>query len=229
MKIVVVTHYYSTHGGGIEIVAGILAERFAAAHDVVWVASDCDAAPATARASLRCEPMRAANGIERLTGLPFPIWGPLSLLRLWRAIRVADVVHLHDFAYFGNCAAFLFAALAGKPVLITQHVGFIPYRSAVLRTALRALHLTVGRLLLGRADRVVFISRVVRDYYARFVSYRREPLLVANGVDVGMFAPASAGGFERARALLGLDPERPVFLFVGRFVEKKGVHVLEAL
>src|SRR5262245_24356789 len=228
MKIVVVTHYYSTHGGGIEIVAGILAEQFAAAHDVVWVASDCDPTP-VASASVRAMPMRSANGVERLTGLPFPIWGPWSLVRLWREIRTADVVHLHDFAYLGNCAAFLFAAVRGTPILITQHVGFIPYRSAVLRAALRALHATVGRLILGRADRVVFISRVVRDYYARFVSYRREPLLVANGVDVRMFAPASAEDVARARAALGVDPERPVLLFVGRFVEKKGVHVLEAL
>jgi glycosyltransferase involved in cell wall biosynthesis len=229
MRIVVVTHYYSTHGGGIEIVAGILAEMFAAAHDVVWAASDCDAMPATIRASLRCVPMRSVNGVERLTGLPFPLWGPGSLVRLWREISDADVVHLHDFAYVGNGAAFLFATLRGKPILITQHVGFIPYRNAVLRAALRALHATVGRLILGRADRVVFISRVVRDYYARFVRYRREPLLVANGVDVRMFAPASAGDRERVRAAIGLDPQRPVCLFVGRFVEKKGVHILEAL
>jgi glycosyltransferase involved in cell wall biosynthesis len=229
MRILLVTHYYSTHGGGIEIVAGTLAAMFALTHDVVWAASDCDAVPASSHGSLRFVPMRAANGIERSTGLPFPIWGPRSLVRLWQETRDADLVHLHDVTYFGNWAAFVCAILHEKPIFITQHVGFIPYRSPILRVALRALHATVGRIMLGRADQVVFVSRVVRDYYARFVRFRNSPLVVANGVDVRTFAAAPAEVRGSARAALGLDPARPMLLFVGRFVEKKGLRILEDL
>jgi phosphatidylinositol alpha-1,6-mannosyltransferase len=228
MKILIVTHYYSTHRGGIEIVAGSLAIRLARTHDVVWMASDCDAVPDDG-GSLRCVPMRSTNLIERLSGLPFPLWGPGSLVRLWHAIRHADVIHLHDFAYFGNWAAFLFAKLRGKPVVITQHVGFIPYKSAILRLILRAMHATIGRLMLGRADRVVFISPIGRAYYERFVRFRRAPVVVNNGVDTETFAPAGPDGRRAARVALGLDPSRPILLFVGRFVEKKGLHILEQL
>ena len=229
MKILVVTHYYSTHRGGIEIVAGSLASRLARAHVVEWVASDCDPVPDDAGGSLRCMPMRSTNVIERLSGLPFPLWGPGSLFRLWQATRDADVVHLHDFAYLGNWAAFLFASLRGKPIVITQHVGFIPYKSPILRFVLKALHATIGRVMLGRADRVVFVSPVARAYYARFVRFRRTPLVISNGVDTDMFAAATPDDRQRARTALGLDPSRPVFLFVGRFVEKKGLHILEDL
>jgi phosphatidylinositol alpha-1,6-mannosyltransferase len=229
MRILVVTHYYSTHRGGIEIVAGTLAAMFSLRHDVVWAASDCDAEPATSGKSLRFVPMRAANVIERSTGLPFPIWGPRSLVRLWRETRDADLVHLHDVTYFGNWVAFAYAVLCGKPIFITQHVGFIPYRSPILRVALRALHATVGRIMFAHADQVVFVSSVVRDYYARFVRFRNSPLVVANGVDIRTFAAASAGSRERARAEIGLDQARPVLLFVGRFVEKKGLRILEDL
>src|SRR4051794_4952066 len=114
MTILVVTHYYSTHAGGIEIVAGSLAAQLGSSHDIVWVASDCDPAPAlTAR--VRLLPMRTINVVERLTGLPFPLWGPQSLVHLWRAVGLADVLHMHDIAYFGNWAAFVFARLRGVP------------------------------------------------------------------------------------------------------------------
>jgi glycosyltransferase involved in cell wall biosynthesis len=229
MRILVVTHYYSTHGGGIEIVAGALAAELRSAHELTWVASDCDPTPPGFGGMVRFVPMRSTNFIERLTGLPFPIWGPLSLFRLWRETRDADVVHLHDFSYLGNWAAFVFARIRGRPVCITQHVGFIPYRSAALRAILRGTHLTLGRFMLGRAGQTVFVSRIVREYFERIVRFRRLPLVIANGVDTSMFVPRSMADLPPLRAAIGVDLSRPVLLFVGRFVEKKGLHVLEAL
>ena len=171
--------------------------------------------------------MRANNSIERILGLPFPIWAPLSLVRLWREIAFADVVHIHDFAYFGSWAAFVFASARKKPVLVTQHVGFIPFRNPLARAALGVLHATVGRLILGHAQQVVFISPVVRKYYERFIDFRRPPVLVLNGVDGKLFANPSRTDRSSIRVALGIDPSRPVFLFVGRFVEKKGVGILK--
>jgi len=222
MKILVVTHYYSTHAGGIEIVAGSLAARLASNHDIVWAASDCDPAPALP-ARVQLLRMRTINVVERLTGLPFPLWGPRSLVQLWRAVGVADVLHMHDIAYFGNWAAFGFARLRGVPILITQHAGLIRYRSSLLQVMLRTLHKTVGRVLLKGANRVVFISPVVRDYFRRFVPFRREPEIVFNGVDTEMYVPPAAAARPSVRARFGLSPSGPVVLFVGRFVEAKGL------
>ena len=229
MKVLLVTHYYSSHAGGIEIVAGTLATLIAASHEVVWLASDCDSVPAGSGAAIRFVPMRSNNAIERITGLPFPIWGPRSLVRVWREMRDADVVHLHDVVYLGNWAAFLCAVLQGKPIVITQHVGFIPYRSRALRFLLRLVHATVGRAMLGAATQVVFVSRVVQEYYTGFVRFRRPPMLIANGVDTGTFVPAGRADRDLARASLLLPASGAVLLFVGRFVEKKGLHILEAL
>ncbi len=227
MKILVVTHFYSTHAGGIEIVAGRLVAEFSAVHHVAWAASDCNAAPAMS-SNVRVLPMRAFNGIEKLTGLPFPLWGPASLVRLWREVGEADVVHVHDVVYPGNWAAFLFAGLWRRPIVLTQHAGLIRYRRALLTFLLRILHRTIGRLLLARATQVVFISPVVREYYQGFVAFRRRPEIVYNGVDSDLYSPDSASR-EQAAARFGFEASRPVVLFVGRFVAAKGLQLIEEM
>jgi glycosyltransferase involved in cell wall biosynthesis len=206
MRILVVSHYYSTHGGGIEIVAGTVAAMLGSTNELVWAASDCDPVPDRMGGEIRFVPMRSANFVERITGLPFPIWGPLSFLRLWRETRDVDVVHLHDFSYLGNWAAFVYARLRAKPVCITQHVGFIPYRSAMLRLMLKAAHLTIGRLMLARAGQTVFVSRVVRDYFDMFVRFSKPPLVIANGV-VGRRVTPGADN-DRGRRVTTIDVVR---------------------
>jgi glycosyltransferase involved in cell wall biosynthesis len=228
MNILVVTHYYSTHAGGIEIVAGRLVSELAASHDLAWAASDCDAAPALP-SGVRLLAMRSFNGVEKVTGLPFPLWGIGSLVRLWRAVGAADVVHMHDVVYAGNWAAFVFARLRRRPIVLTQHAGLIQYRSAVLALMLRTMHRTVGRLLLRGANQVVFVSPVVREYYQGFVHFTRPPEIVYNGVDGDLYTAGTAADRAQARVQFGFDPSQPVVLFVGRFVEAKGLPLVERL
>lgn len=220
-RVTLVTHYYPAHRGGVERVAGQLAERLASSGtaEFEWHASDCDVAPAPVP-GVTTVPARSWNGIERLLGFPYPLWSAHALRRLIEACRTADVVHLHDCLYFPNIVAYVAARRAGRPVLVTQHIGHIPYGNPLLRGLQRIANGILGRWILGRADRVVFESATVQDYFTRFVRFRSPPALIANGVDTDRFAPADAAG-RRA--------ERPVLLFLGRFVEKKGLAVLHEL
>lgn len=230
MKVLVVTHYYASHGGGIEIIAeNLIRELCHLGIAVMWAASDVDEPPAET-ISLRTLPMSASNFAERRLGFPYPLWSPASLFRLVRAIDEADVVHLHDSLYFGNVWAFALAILKRKPVLVTQHIGDVPYHSRIRRALMKAANASVGRILLSRADLVVFYADQVRRFYEARLRFRATPLFVENGVDTAIFASESGVG-ERMhlRDTLRLDPERPIFLFVGRFVEKKGLVLLQSL
>jgi len=216
-RVTLVTHYYPAHRGGVERVAGQLAEHLAASGtaEFEWHASDCDAAPDAVR-GITPVPARSWNGIERLLGFPYPLWSLGALCRLWKACRSADLVHIHDCLYLPNVVAYV----AARRVLVTQHIGHVPYRNPLLRLALRIANGILGRWILGGADRVVFESATVQAYFTRFVRFRSPPVLIANGVDTGRFAPAAAAGRPAGR---------PVLLFLGRFVEKKGLSVLHQL
>jgi alpha-maltose-1-phosphate synthase len=226
MRLLTVTHFYETHGGGIERVAGQLNRQFAAlGHEVAWAASDGDPPPGPETASP--VPLACWNGIERLSGLPMPIPTPGALARLRRAVGESDALIVHDGLYATSVAALRAARRAGKPVLLVQHIAAIPFRSALLRGAMQIANRFVTVPMLRAADQVAFISETTAAAFAG-ARLKRPALIAFNGVDMEIFRPAAAGEKEEARADFGLG-DVPVALFVGRFVEKKGLIVLRAL
>lgn len=229
MRITLVTHYFPAHRGGIELVAAELAGHLAAAHraEIRWHASDCDEPPSIP--GVQALPAASWNALERRLGVPYPVWTPAALWRTCRDAGAADAVHLHDCLYLANVLTYAFARLARRPVLVTQHVGMIPYRSPVLRALLTLAYAVLGRLVLGGASRVVFVSDSVRSYFTSFVRFKAPPLLVANGVDTSVFRPLDDAQRAALRVRLGVNGEAPLLLFVGRFVEKKGLPLLQGL
>lgn len=228
--ILIATHYFSRHGGGIELVAGELAKAYANQLNlkVIWVASNCDPTP-PASENLQTLPIQSWNGIERSIGLPYPVWSPFSFPKLWAAVGQANVVHFHDFLYLGNILIFLLALARGKPMLITQHIGFVPYESTVLRGILSALNHTIGRIILRKCNQVVFVSNSVQQYFANIVTYERPPRLIANGLNTDLFRAPTSRERTLHRSQFDVLPEQMMFLFVGRFVEKKGLSILKEL
>lgn len=222
------THFFPSHGGGIEKVALALATELAGEQRaaIVWFASDCD--PGDVKiAGVDTIPVRSWNGIEERTGLPYPLWHPSAWPALWRAIRQAEVVHVHDYVYSGSLLAWMMAMAAGRPIVITQHVGHVSMRSGMASALLRLSNLSLGRLVLGTSAAAVFVSDVVRRQFFR--NRRKRVHVIANGVDLSVFRPGEPAGRQATRRSLGIDDDRPVLLFVGRFVTKKGLPLLQQL
>jgi glycosyltransferase involved in cell wall biosynthesis len=228
MRILLVTHYFPAHRGGLEKVAGEMARRLLAAGncEIAWFASDTDPAPDLP--GLRATPVRSWNGFERRFGVPVPLWSPRMIPRLWRAVGTSDVVHIHDTLYPGNILAASFAFMRGKPLVVTQHIGPVAYRNPLLRALVTAGNRLFAANILQRANQVVFISAAVYAYFDARVRWRHPPRLLPNGVDATLFTPPTPEARRAARASLGLSSQ-PLFLFVGRFVEKKGLPLLRDL
>jgi glycosyltransferase involved in cell wall biosynthesis/putative flippase GtrA len=220
LRVLQVSAFFPAHGGGIEVVAGQLARRLAASGvPVVWMAGGAESERPAGAPRLVVDRAGSVDFIERRLGLPAPIWNPAALRRLWRHLGACDVVHVHDYLYFSSLMAMLFAALRGRPVVLTQHIGDIAFESPVARAVLRTLNRTLGRLVLGRAAQVVFVGKPVMAHFEAFVRFRRPPMLLSNGVDHDLYRPAREAPARPADAPLEA-------LFVGRFVEKKGLALL---
>ncbi len=219
LRVLQVSAFFPSHGGGIEVVAGQLAERLPAAGVALhWMASGRDGEHPPASASgLTIEAVPAWDPLEGRLGLPMPLWGLRGLLRLWRAVGRADLVHVHDYLYQPSLLATAFARLRRRPCVITQHIGEIPFRSPRLRALLETLNRRLGSRVLAGAAQAVFVGAPVMQYFAQRARFIRPPRLVPNGVDLQRFCPPAA-------ALPRSGPLQ--LLFVGRFVEKKGLPLL---
>lgn len=227
MRILTVTHYFSTHGGGIEIVAGHLCAQWRAmGHEVVWAASDAD--PASVLEGIETVPLRSFNFVERATGLPMPILSFPAMCRLWRLVRTSDVVVMHDALYLSSIVALLAARHGRRPAILVQHIAEIAFANVLLRGAMKLANAMVTRPLLRAAGRVVFISATTRDFYAG-VTTKAPPVLVFNGVDGGIFHYSRSTSHSSARAMFGISESARLCMFAGRFVQKKGLLILREL
>ena len=109
-RLLMVSHYFDAHRGGVEIVAARLAQELGGAFDLRWLATGDASSPSAAR----CEQLAATNILERVAALPYPLLAPSALRRIFRAARKSDIILVHDAIYMTSVAAFVAArAYAG--------------------------------------------------------------------------------------------------------------------
>ncbi|MCP5368083.1 MAG: glycosyltransferase [Hyphomicrobiales bacterium] len=129
-----------------------------------------------------------------------------------------DCVHSHWALPQGFVQSTLAGRAGAPPYVVTMHGGDI-YTTGTL-----AKSLLVRRALRGAAA-VTVVSAALKAHLMegplRGV-LDREPAVIPMGCDLGAFARHGPGGGPPA----GLDPARPLILFVGRLAEKKGLPVL---
>jgi glycosyltransferase involved in cell wall biosynthesis len=148
-----------------------------------------------------------------------PLPHPSAVLRLSTEVQQSDAVIVHDCLYVTSILAVLLAKWHRKQVTVIQHIAAIPFSSAALRTLMVLANKLVTRPLLRIADHRVFISETVRQQLTSASSPLRGELLF-NGVDTTVFhPPADARQDNRPRQVL----------FVGRYVEKKGLTIIREL
>lgn len=228
-EIVVVTHFFESHGGGIERVASSLVEHYLKeGHAVAWFASDTDMPPEP-RENLSLHPIRSSNVIERLTHLPFPIWTPLAIPALWKAIGKAQAVHVHEHFYLGSVLAIVIGKTRGRRVVITQHIGEMAIRSRLLARVCAAGSRLLARAVMPLANHVAFVSATVMRFFGGSSAPDTDRTILFNGLNTDVFEPAHQSQIDQFRARLSIPADRKVALFAGRYVRKKGMPFLKQL
>jgi len=226
MRILLVTHYSLPHVGGIEVLLDTMSRAFTErGHQVAAVSSGLPARETVGDVELFRVP--AVNVLERWLDVPYPIFAPSLVSLLRREIQRADVVHVHGVLYAGSLCSLYWSSLLRKPLVVTEHVGFVPYRSRFLNSVQKMALWTTAQMFLRRADAVVTYNSSVRSWMHTMTPYPERLRFVPNGIDTKIFRPAESAEEKRAARLqFGIKADGPIALFVGRFVEKKGLDTL---
>lgn len=148
---------------------------------------------------------------------------PRALARLSRAVKDADLVHIHGLWTVPTTLAARFARLFGRPYLLTPH-GMLDRWSLQRSARRKRLYAAVAeRATLSHARALHFFNEEEATE-ARDFGPLPPHFLLPNGVDLAAFAalPARAKMEQRWPQTRG----RTVALFLGRIHEKKGFDVL---
>ncbi|GAA4328767.1 glycogen synthase [Klenkia terrae] len=152
---------------------------------------------------------------------------PRAVAALARATAGADLVHSHT--WYANHAGQLASLVHGIPHVVTAHSlePRRPWKADQLGGGYR-LSSWVERTAYLAADAVIAVSNGMRtdvlDAYPELDPDK--VLVVGNGVDAEAYRPVHDDDVVRS---VGVDPDRPYALFVGRITRQKGlVHLLAA-
>lgn len=229
MNILYVSHYYPPHVGGLEVVAKRQAESsLKHGNTVTVVTSATDGQPRgrTNENGVIVHRGGAFNIFDRRFGIPFPIPGLGFAVRLSREVHRADIVHLHDVFYFPSWIAAVMATICRKPIILTQHVGMVEHNNRAVMFIQKCVYRTIGRFIFARARTIIVYNTNVRSFLLAHGVPCTKIVELRNGIDLSLFKRSSG---ETRSAILdsyGVPSDKPIILFVGRFVPKKGFDVL---
>jgi 1,2-diacylglycerol 3-alpha-glucosyltransferase len=171
--------------------------------------------------------------VSRVRSLPIPLYpqyrwplNPFALLRQWRGIGDADVLHLHTPGGIGS-AGFLASRRFGLPLVGTFHTNLGEMQESVPARLLVPTFFRIAtwynRGAYWRCDVATAPSVAARNALVAGARkpFRRPVEVVPNGVDVDRFRPGIVVPDWRARC--GFSPD-PLVTFLGRLTVDKGIH-----
>ena len=143
------------------------------------------------------------------------------------AVEAPDVVHCHT--WYSHLAGCLARPLTGAKLVLTTH-SLEPHRPWKVEQLGTAYHATawIERTAYENADGVIAVSKAMKDDVQALYGVAPERVrVIHNGIDPDEYRPVASA--ERIRGL-GVNPDVPMVLFVGRITRQKGIlHLVRAI
>lgn len=145
-------------------------------------------------------------------------------LRMAQDVQGADLVHSHT--WYANGAGHIAKLLHGVPHVVTAHSlePLRPWKAEQLGGGYRVSS-WIEKTAFEAADAVIAVSDGMRRDILRSYPALDESRVhvVYNGIDLDRWKPTRDDDVVRA---LGIDPDRPAVVFVGRITRQKGLPYL---
>jgi len=143
------------------------------------------------------------------------------------AVEAPDIVHCHTwYAHLAGCLA---RPLTGAKLVLTTH-SLEPHRPWKVEQLGTAYHATawIERTAYENADGVIAVSKAMKGDVETLYGVAPERVrVIHNGIDPDEYRPRLAPATLRR---LGVDPDVPIVLFVGRITRQKGIlHLVRAI
>lgn len=220
LKIVIVTHNFYPHIGGLENVVYNQAKFLVKlGHKVVIISSQ----PKNSKKDemmdgIKVRRIKSNYWFEEKWGVPYPIF---SISELWTTlkdeIRNADIVHVHDVFYMSPLFGAIVSRLMKKPLILTEHIKNVNHSKAIVNFVQSFIFNTQGKFILDNSKKIIVCNEMVNNWLKR----EDKTVFLHNCVDKDCFVSVDNKTKKELRKKYNLPLEKPIVLFVGRMVECK--------
>ncbi|HEV2339196.1 MAG TPA: glycosyltransferase family 4 protein [Patescibacteria group bacterium] len=224
--ILIITHYFHPHIGGIELVAYNEAKALHRGGNSITIVSSKTGKEKSREVyqGITIRRIRVWNILETFFDIPFPIF-PLTLFFLLKTeVKKSDHVIVHGILYEGSLFASLLAKRYKKSCSVIEHVGFVPYRNPIKNYVEKVAFATIGKLCLSYVTNIFVLNVKTKNFLSRLT--QKNIAIISNGVDTDIFQPVTKTDKYELRKRNYLPVGKNLVLFVGRSVEKKGLLAL---
>jgi glycosyltransferase involved in cell wall biosynthesis len=205
--------------GGIEIVAYNQAKELVKlGHKVTIVSSRIGDEPEEeVMDGIKVKRVKAWNWFESKLGVPYPLFS-LKLFRvLNKEAKDADIVHVHDINYLSSFAGALKARRYSKKLILMQHITSVK-KGFIVNLIQWIVRKTYGRYIINSANKIIVCNELVKDW----INKQEKTVFIHNAVDIKLFKPTTKENKIKLRKKYNLPLNKPIIIFAGRLVEKKG-------
>lgn len=227
MHILVVTHYWQPHSGGIETVAYEQSRRLLKrGFKITVVTSKIPSSQPKYEYDIDFKILRvpALNLFETAISIPYPIFSPEILSFLKETVKDVDLIHAHEIFYLSSFFASYFAKKYNKPFILTQHIPNFSYQKRFLNLAKAFITYSIGKKVIDNCFRIIASSDETAKYLRK--CFGMKSIVLYNGVDHKKFFPLSNEEKIALRQKFELPVDKKIAIYVGRIIKEKGVHLL---
>ncbi|MBY6014401.1 glycosyltransferase family 4 protein [Qipengyuania gaetbuli] len=227
-RITLVSAYYPSHGGGMELATADLARTLLdAGHDLRWLAQPDG--PLPSGLEQHCIPITGTDIVYRFSGVPLPLIAPWEVFKILRHVQASDLVVIVEANFVSSLMAFGLAKVAGTKTLVVQHVGAPSTVSSFARLLTQVGETFATRPIIRSADEVIYVSQFVAEHFDGLRD-SRDSQVIWHGIDTDLFRPANTAQEQAdVRSQFQLPTSGNLACFMGRLTESKGILVVREL
>lgn len=223
MKVLILTHCFKPHIGGLELVAYNHAKEIVKrGHQVTIITSKLgEEAEEEIIDGIKVIRVKALNFLENHFGVPYPIFYPKLLLRLKEKIKESDVINTHGIVWMQSFFGVIISRIYQKPIVLHQHNTYVNYKNPILRLIETIADKTIGRYTLNSADHIIAGSGETKKYVLSIAKKLNNISISYNGVDFQSFKPVKNKKIVRKK--FNINPEVFICFTIRRITFKNGI------
>ena len=189
MKILIVSHYYKPHVGGIENVVFNQAKQLAKdGHKVTILTSKTGGERSLSNQhGIKILRVKVWNILENTLGIPYPLFSTRLLNMVKSEVATNDVIHIHGHVYVTSVVTAYYAKKLSKKIIITQHNTFIAYKNPLTRLLQHLADKTLGKFTLTNSEKIISVSKETQQYVKSLIKNEKEIRIMYNGIDFQRF------------------------------------------